>query len=147
MAKIRIKDLCELECERGRTLLEVLHQNRIFIENPCNGKGTCGKCLVKVLSGYVSPMSETEKQRMKPEEIVAGHRLSCMTSVIGDCEIALLQRERKHSVLTSGYMPAFEKDDLDGYGVAVDIGTTTVALTLQHLHIGRGLSRYSLASL
>ena len=65
MAKINIQNGPELECLPGSNLLEVLHRNEIFVENPCNGKGTCGKCLVKVVSGNVSPMSETEKQRLK----------------------------------------------------------------------------------
>ena len=87
MAKIKIQNGPELECLQGSNMLEVLHRNEIFVENPCNGKGTCGKCRIRVLSGSVSPMSETERQRLKPEEIAAGHRLSCMTQVTGDCEI------------------------------------------------------------
>lgn len=143
MAIIKIGNGPVLTCEPGSILLEVLHRNEILVENPCNGKGTCGKCRVKVLFGEVSPMTETERKHLKPEEIAAGYRLSCMTAVLGDCEIELLHRETKHTVLTGGYVPAFEKDDLTGYGVAVDIGTTTVALSLVELENGRELAHAS----
>lgn len=50
-----------------------------------------------------------------------------MTCVSGDIQVELLQKERKHKVLTEGYVPEFARDEHDeGYGVAIDIGTTTV---------------------
>ena len=67
-------------------------------------------------------MSETERALLKPEEIEAGIRLSCMIDVNGTMEVELLKKERKHEVLTKGYIPAFEKDHFDeGYGIVIDI--------------------------
>lgn len=140
MAILKIQNGPSLECETGSNLLEVLRLGGVFMENPCNGKGTCGKCRVKVCSGSLSPVSETERRHLKPEEIAAGWRLSCAAAVAGDCEIELAHREKKHEILTGGYVPAFEKDSLTGYGVAVDIGTTTVALSLVDLSDGRELA-------
>lgn len=144
MPEIRIRGTGEMiACESGAGLLQTLLARGVFVDNPCNGTGVCGKCKVRVLgseeekNGAVSEMTETERRLLKPEEIAGGVRLSCMTKVYGDIRVELLQKERKHRVLTGGYMPQFEPDAFDGgYGVAVDIGTTTVAMALIDLATG-----------
>lgn len=121
----------------GEHLLESLKKKQVFIHNPCDGKGVCGKCKVKILSGSVSEISEEERKLLKPEEIADGIRLACMTEAKGKVQIETLETERKHKVLTKGYVPAFERDNgKDGYGIAVDIGTTTVVTALVDLKTG-----------
>lgn len=94
----------------GGTLLEILLDQKIFVDNPCNGKGVCGKCRVRVLKGELPAPSETEEKMIKAEDIAAGVRLSCLVRPESDLEIQLLQKERKHEVLTSGYVPEFDFD-------------------------------------
>lgn len=121
----------QIVCEKGCSLLRALINAGIFIDNPCNGTGVCGKCKVRILWGEVSPMSETERGRLKEGEPEAGIRLACMTQPLGDIGLELLKRERKHRVLTKGYVPEFERDSFEvGYGLSVDIGTTTVVTAL-----------------
>ncbi len=98
------------EYEAGGTLLEILLDQHIFVDNPCNGKGVCGKCRVKIRKGELSEPTETEKKLLKQEELQEGVRLSCLVKPENDLEIELLQKERKHEVLTSGYVPEFEFD-------------------------------------
>lgn len=143
MPIIKINDGKELFCETGANLLDVFRNANVFIENPCNGKGTCGKCKVKLLSGGFSAVHPTEEKLLTPEEISAGVRLSCMTEVLGDGSIELLQKERRHSGLTEGYLPEFTKDKGSGYGIALDIGTTTLALSLVNLEDGREMAQTS----
>lgn len=132
-------------CDEGENLLKVLLDAGIFVDNPCNGTGICGKCKVRILSGEISPMSDEERKFLKPEEVQAGVRLSCMTEVSGEVEVELLQKERKHKVLTHGYMPEFEKNAYtSGYGIAVDIGTTTVVTALVNLTTGEELANASM---
>lgn len=100
----------EIAYESGKSLLEILLAEKIFVDNPCNGKGVCGKCKVRILSGEVGEVTDTEKKFLKSEEIDAGVRLSCLIRPDCDLEVELLQKERKHKVLTSGYMPEFEKE-------------------------------------
>ena len=131
-------------CGERANLLEVLCKEHIFVDNPCNGTGICGKCKVRILSGTCSEISDTERNLLKPEEIEKGIRLSCMTEISGDVEVETLQKERRHKVLTKGYMPEFTKDEFDGgYGVAVDIGTTTVVLALIDRKSGEELASAS----
>lgn len=96
--------------EPGKTLLEILLSENVFVDNPCNGKGVCGKCKVRVVSGIPGDLSSTEKQLLKQEEIDTGVRLSCLIRPDSDMELELMQKERKHNVLNSGYVPEFAKD-------------------------------------
>ncbi len=92
--------------------MEILLAEKIFVDNPCNGKGVCGKCRVRILNGDAPEATATEKQLIKGGDLAAGVRLSCLVKPDADMEIELLQKERKHEVLTSGYMPdfAFDRD-------------------------------------
>ena len=98
------------EYEAGGTLLEILLAQKIFVDNPCNGKGVCGKCRVRVLNGDLETPGETEIRLLKEEELAAGVRLSCLVKPDCDLEVELMQKERKHEVLTSGYVPTFDFD-------------------------------------
>lgn len=98
------------EYEAGGTLLEILLAQKIFVDNPCNGKGVCGKCRIRILKGDLSEPKETELKLLKEEELASGVRLSCLVKPECDLEVELLQKERKHEVLTSGYVPEFEFD-------------------------------------
>ena len=40
------------EVEKGKTLLEAAQQLGVDLEAICGGKGTCGKCKVRVEEGY-----------------------------------------------------------------------------------------------
>ncbi|MEZ3486493.1 MAG: ASKHA domain-containing protein [Lachnospiraceae bacterium] len=146
MAEIRIKQTGrKITCQTGENLLEALSGAGVFVDNPCNGKGICGKCKVRICGGGVSDMTVSEERLLKPEEIKKGIRLSCMTEVTGDIEIELCSKERRHKVLTKGYMPEFEKDGFDGgYGVVIDIGTTTVVTALIDLKTGEELANASM---
>ena len=77
MPKITVKPSGEVyEYEAGGTLLEILLAQRIFVDNPCNGKGVCGKCRVKIRKGALPEPTETEKKLLKQEELEEGVRLS-----------------------------------------------------------------------
>lgn len=47
---------------KRENLLEKLRKEGRFVENPCNGKGICGKCKVKILSGDAGKVTETERR-------------------------------------------------------------------------------------
>lgn len=130
--------------ESGENLLDLLLKERCFVDNPCNGKGICGKCKVRIVAGTLSDMTEAEEAFLKPEEIACGVRLACLTEGYGELEVVLLQKERKAEVLTKGYVPQFEKEYHDsGLGIAIDIGTTTVVTSLIDLTNGQELASAS----
>lgn len=99
------------------------------LEMPCAGSGRCGKCRVRARGG-LSELTETEKRFLTPGEIAGGIRLACCTFITGDAEVSLPD-ERQSQIRMSGIMPDFEKDPMfRGFGVAFDIGTTTLAAQL-----------------
>lgn len=130
--------------ETGKNLLAKLLEEKVFVDNPCNGKGVCGKCRVRIVSGQTSPVTETEKKFLSEEELQSGIRLACMTTAYGEVKVEALQRERKANVLTGGYVPVFEKELRDGLGVIIDIGTTTVVTALVDLQRGEELANASM---
>lgn len=74
----------EVYCNTGDNLLEIARKEGIFIDAPCNGSVSCGKCKVKLLNGKV----DTEKTlHLKDEEWEQGYILACNTKVIEDVEI------------------------------------------------------------
>lgn len=108
---------------------ELLRQSGIPLSMPCGGKGTCGKCKVKVV-GEVSELSDIEKQLLTKYEIDAFMRLACKTYALGDIEVELLADEY--------IAPYFEKNKKahiaeKRIGAAVDIGTTTITAAIYNM--------------
>ena len=88
VCKISVNQDKELEVKGGNHLLGSLTQNEIFIPSACGGRGSCGLCKVKVLSGG-GPLLPTETPYLTQEE-QAGHiRLSCQVKVREDISIEI----------------------------------------------------------
>ena len=109
----------------GVTLSEIIKGER-----PCGGHGRCGKCKV-VAKGKLSALSDSELSLLTAEELDRGVRLACMTQALGDCEIVTLDSLGGENILSGGAMPKLDAKPLfKRYGVAVDIGTTSLAARL-----------------
>ena len=111
MASVTVKQSGKkISCKEGDNLLKVLLAEGIFVDNPCNGKGICGKCKVRILSGQVSAASETEMDQLSAGEREQGIRLSCMAEVLGDVEVELLKKDyAKEVTLLKIELPNVEK--------------------------------------
>lgn len=122
--------------KKSQTLLETLREENIFIAAICGGRGTCGKCKIRVLDGEVHP-SAADIRYFSEEELKAGYRLACKAYPESDCTIAVEDREKEaFFVLADEKEDTFIREDTD-YGIAADIGTTTVAMQLVDLHTGK----------
>ena len=109
----------------GTRLSEVLSR----APHPCGGKGICGKCRVRA-TGALSPLSREEERHLTPFEIADGMRLSCCTFIEGDCRVTV-DPDSVMAVVTDGKAAtAAVSPTFAAYGVAVDIGTTTIAARL-----------------
>lgn len=99
--------------EVGRNLLDIIQSNNLGMESPCGGKGICGKCKVKVLSGDINPLTNEELKFLSRDEIENKVRLSCLVYPEGDICIEFLDKKNiNHKILSDGYMPNFEKQPL-----------------------------------
>ena len=114
------------------TLGDVLHRHIPTFAMPCAGNHTCGKCRVQV-SGSVSPMTEAERQLLANSD--DGVRLACFCRASGDVTVTL--PDTCEAKILAWYRTSPVDADLPGYGFAVDIGTTTVAMQLIHRPSGR----------
>ncbi|MDW7712124.1 MAG: ASKHA domain-containing protein [Deferrisomatales bacterium] len=156
---------------QGGTVLEALRRAGIELESPCGGEGVCGKCRVRVEGPEGVP--ETPHRLLPAHEAREGWRLACRLVPEGDLTVHLppdalldariLEGER----LCAGRLaPAArivaaadawhleyegeEAAELPGWqpgtapkGVAVDIGTTTLVVSLLDLATGRELATAS----
>lgn len=106
----------------------LLTQTDSSLQQPCGGRGVCGKCTVR-LSGAVSAPNAQERAH--------GTRLACQARVLGDAEV-ILPTEQKFLQIetrTQSALPALHP--MAGrLGLAVDIGTTTLAAALCDLKTG-----------
>jgi uncharacterized 2Fe-2S/4Fe-4S cluster protein (DUF4445 family) len=114
-----------------KTLVGVSISEIIKAEKLCGGHGKCGKCKV-IAKGMLSALTESEKNLLSADEIARDTRLACSTLVMGECEITTLyQNIGAHSIVTDAIMPKVNiSTDFKDLGVALDIGTTTLAARL-----------------
>ena len=99
-------------------------------EKPCGGHGKCGKCKV-IAHGALSELCNAEKRLLTDEEIARGVRLACMTRILGDCTISGVLEASTAQILMAADVNTEEVDPaFSAFGVAVDIGTTTLAARL-----------------
>lgn len=126
------------------TILEFLREKNIHIDAACNGLGVCGKCKIKLES---TDVSISERKLLGEENIKSGYRLACMHSIEeADKEFILksFESEKKPDsiVLTESFTPKIIHTNIqEKYGIAIDIGTTTVAMELIDLKNAKIISK------
>ena len=114
-----------IQAQAGLSLSEITKG-----EQPCGGHGLCGKCKV-IAKGELSPITEKEKALFSKAQLAEGFRLSCLTFALGDCEIITLDSEKGTQIVTESTLPAIKIHPIfENYGVAIDVGTTTLGARL-----------------
>ncbi len=117
-----------IEAEEGEALLEVLRRGPAQPDAPCGGRGVCGKCRMEARGALSEPL-QAEKDLLG-EELSEGIRLACCCRVLGDVTVRLPD-EGETKIETEGAEIPFEQDPMfRDLGIAVDIGTTTLAAAL-----------------
>lgn len=155
--KIIFKDLGkEAELVPGKSILSYLQEQGIEINASCGGEGKCGHCLVEVECAprALSEKTESEIKFARGDT----QRLACQARILStDYPIYVRVPERSYFVLESGeykdipLLPFVRREggqvsidvgEYAGaiYGIALDIGTTTLAMYLTDLETGAVLS-------
>jgi uncharacterized 2Fe-2S/4Fe-4S cluster protein (DUF4445 family) len=168
-----LPDEIRVEMARGVTWLTAAHSAGVALESPCGGMGVCGKCLLELVSGDYADIAadplKTSVRRPPPGYVfacqtVAG-KLDAEVRIIrgqtglqvhdeGDsiaCAIAPRMLKRYDvgrgatEVLADGRHLGWEPGDTRQalFGLAVDIGTTTLAVAVINLHDGRQLASFT----
>ena len=85
----------------GTTVFSAAHWIGLPIDSTCGGRGTCGKCKVRVLRGLADPETADHRQ-LRPQEIDEGWRLSCQAHIYEDMTVEVPQLLRVPKAATMG---------------------------------------------
>ena len=137
MAKLKVRFLpfgVHAEVEYGTLISDAAKAAGVKIKLPCNGNGRCGRCNVLVSRPGAANICSTERL------------LACQTRIEEDVDISVPFDEG--DIIASKDHRRIDIDDLtpvviserkNNYGLAVDIGTTTIAAALMDMTKGIGL--------
>ena len=122
---------------KGTPIMDILYT--YGIEFPCGGKGTCGKCRVKILSGKLTTTRQHD-QYAKKLNLPVNVKLACMSYVEQDVVLEIRQFET--FILADN--TDFNFTPREGLGIAIDLGTTTIVGQLLNLSDGKVLNAKSI---
>ena len=122
-----------LECAAGQLIGEVIAASGFPFEQPCAGRGTCGKCKV-LAEGALTGFDEIERKFLLTAEREANVRLACRARIVGPAQVTLtpvVVYSNKAFTRSNEY-----KTNDHPLGLAIDLGSTTVAAFLVSLKTG-----------
>jgi uncharacterized 2Fe-2S/4Fe-4S cluster protein (DUF4445 family) len=131
----------------GASLFEHAERLGITVPTSCNKQGKCRECIVEVTEGAECLSPRVPEERHLSDRF----RLSCRTHVTQASEPAIVchtMRRGNMRIETSGAglqacARSFE-DTRQGFGLAMDLGTTTIVLRLYNLETGAMVATTSL---
>jgi uncharacterized 2Fe-2S/4Fe-4S cluster protein (DUF4445 family) len=161
----------KLDVQKGMLLLDALRQAGIEISSPCNGQGLCGKCKVRIEDAARG--SDNHQEHLTKEDPASGIRLACKMVAEQNMQVTLLEDYSLDARILEGGLirnsricPAakisndkgrpqlsYHKEPVapiadwqEGFspkGMAVDLGTTTLVVTLIDLQSGNEMATAS----
>jgi uncharacterized 2Fe-2S/4Fe-4S cluster protein (DUF4445 family) len=147
-----------IELSQDKSLFDLADQVKMRIPTSCGRVGDCHECIVEVSEGLENLSERSEHETFLTEP----YRLACQSKIISlKSDISFTPRKRDRKILTN--FTGSNKYDIDHnyqyknnslvlindgeekiisksknfYGIAVDIGTTTVAINLVNLDDGK----------
>ncbi|MAP57183.1 MAG: DUF4445 domain-containing protein [SAR202 cluster bacterium] len=147
-----------IELSQDKSLFDLADQVKMRIPTSCGRVGDCHECIVEVSEGLENLSERSEHETFLTEP----YRLACQSKIISlKSDISFTPRKRDRKILTN--FTGSNKYDIDHnyqyknnslvlindgeekiisksknfYGLAVDIGTTTVAINLVNLDDGK----------
>ena len=123
----------EIPVLEGTPLLDVL--NEYGVEFPCGGKGSCGRCRVKLLEGEI-PADKFHLDKLAKLKLDASWRLACLSHCHSDLSLEIGQFE----TVIQADESSFDFIPGKGLGLAFDLGTTTLVGQLIDLSSGKILA-------
>ena len=134
MAKFKVRFLpsgVRADVDPGTLISDAAKAAGIMIKLPCNGNGRCGRCNVVV-----------SQPKVDAEQCNLSRVLACQAPVDRDMVISIPSDDSK--IMASNDHRKLKIDDLspiveakkNNHGLAVDIGTTTVAVSLMDMNGG-----------
>lgn len=156
------KDVVVVTHDPSTTIMSTLLKNNLINGSFCGGRGDCGRCKIQFLEGVTMP-TPLERSVMEPEELRCGYRLACLARPKDDCVIKLALADAARIEIVSDMIDVTENDDQMSQRnkqtqnqksdvtesetekdliIAVDLGTTTIAMQLMGMESGRVIDTY-----
>src|SRR4030042_1579999 len=91
----------------GTTVLDTARQLGAGLESVCGGKGTCGKCKIRIEEGYfakygiqsaaasVATKEDVNAKFLNKKQLKQNYCLACQTSIHGDVAVFVPEESRK----------------------------------------------------
>jgi len=99
------------------------------VRSACQGKGTCGLCLVRIDQGAAGELTHYEHQRLSAGQIALGIRLACQVELFDHASVTLINPLTIEALDTlSIHSPLVTANAR--YAVAVDLGSTQLRISL-----------------
>ena len=141
-----------VQAEIGNSLFEIADKLSVRVPTSCSRNGECHECIIEIKDGM-----DSLSEKSKSEKFLRGNfRLACQAKIIDQSnkiDFSVLRRQpkilsetlpitdnlkispaffRKNNKVYSRYYKDSHIDEYRGsiYGVAIDIGTTTVVMNL-----------------
>lgn len=133
---------------QGRTVREILDRTDLRVRSSCGGTGTCGLCSILVMNNELNEFTTAELNKLTPGDRAKGIRLACQLRPRADTRITINRpapESNWKSLPTHSITPAFDRIQSllgsspvhQGYGVAIDVGTTQIRVSLWDMKTGR----------
>ena len=90
-----------IEVPGGTNLLKAADDAGLYVEGDCAGKGTCGKCRVKIIEGLSGNPTASEMKHLTESELKSGWVLACQRAIEQDCTVEVPMQKDAHSRKTS----------------------------------------------
>jgi uncharacterized 2Fe-2S/4Fe-4S cluster protein (DUF4445 family) len=120
----------------GATIFDCAEQMGIRVPTSCHKQGKCKECMVEVTEGMEFLSVPAERER----HLSGAFRLSCRTTIepgAGPIRCHTMRRGHMRIERQAVGLPLFDAfAPRSGYGLAMDLGTTTVVLRLLNLETG-----------
>ncbi len=131
----------------GLSLRDILDGTNYRVRTGCSGTGACGLCLVRIEQGIVGEPTQVERLHLDRASLEEGIRLACQIMPSEDLRITIVSGAplpgwkrpvrlsvKEYGVVDLKDLPAGVDHPL---GIAVDLGTTFIGLSLWDLASGR----------
>lgn len=78
-----------VKAKAGDNLLEIFQHSGISLTSICTGKGTCGRCVVEIITGDINPPDEYELALLKKYGFIPPFRLACQVHIRSNTKIRI----------------------------------------------------------
>ena len=133
-------DQKQIPLVEGQSLLKTLFMSALAVPADCGGQAICGKCQVRILDAAPPPPTKIDSRHISPKNLEAGFRLACQVIPRPGMRVELpaihpqpewrsfLPEELADIPIANGV-----HSSKPGYGLAIDLGTTHIRITLWDL--------------